>query len=134
MLAIVHSAVHDFVSCVILCSLLCRMLCVRAWVGWCVALNRVFENPFFELKNCMCVPKPPSHPPTHPRGWVRGWVDCILILVTATMRLRHSLSNETYYVKPEAIKLCIYGDGRIVGGWVVWEPKTQFFELKNRFS
>ena len=62
-----------------------------------------------------------TNQPTHPRGWVRGWVDCILILVTATMRLRHSLSKETHYVKPEPIKLCIDGDGRIVGGWVVWE-------------
>ena len=91
-----------------------------------------FCESVFDLNNYMLVP---NHQPTHPRGWVLGWVDCILVLITAMMSLRRSLSKETHYVKPEPIKLCIYGDGRIVSGWVgglmVWEPKTHFLISKT---
>ena len=38
----------------------------------------------------------------------------ILILITAILRLRRWLSKQTRYIKPESIKLCIYGDGRIL--------------------
>ena len=38
----------------------------------------------------------------------------ILILITAMMRLRRSLTMQTRLIKLESVKLCIYGDGRIV--------------------
>ena len=43
---------------------------------------------------------------------------CTMLCYAVYVISGRSHSKQMRIIKPEPIKLCIYGDGRIVGGWV----------------